>query len=60
MNFENWVNGEVSKIGHHFSNGKFYKLILSKNVDNKKCASKLVFFDEKKLREILIIFDIEN
>ena len=20
MNFENWVNGEVSKIGHYFSN----------------------------------------
>ena len=20
LNFENWVNGEVSKIGHHFSN----------------------------------------
>ena len=19
LNFENWVNGEVSKIGHHFS-----------------------------------------
>ena len=22
LNFENWVNGEVSKIGHHFSISK--------------------------------------
>ena len=41
MNFENWVNGEVSK-----------------NVNNKKCAPKLIFFNEKKMRKIRIIFDI--
>ena len=35
-------------------------VILSKNVNNKKCAPKLVFFNEKKLRKIQIIFDIEN
>ena len=44
LNFENWVNGEVSK-----------------NVNNKKCAPKLIFFNEKKkLRKIRIIFDIES
>ena len=32
----------------HFSNIFFFKLILSKNVNNKKCAPKLVFFNEKK------------
>ena len=34
--------------------------MLSKNVDNKKCAPKLVFFNEKKIRKIPMIFDIEN
>ena len=34
-NFENWSNGELSKIGHHFSN----KLMVS-NVNFKKCAPK--------------------
>ena len=36
-------------------------MILSKNVNNKKCAPKLVFFNEKKkLRKIRMIFDIET
>jgi hypothetical protein len=34
LNFEFWINGELSKIGHHFSNKEFQKLILSKNVNN--------------------------
>ena len=34
--------------------------MLSKNVNNKKCAPELIFFNEKKLRKIQIIFDIEN
>ena len=59
LNFEFWINGELSKIGHHFSNKKSQKLILSKNVNNKKCAPKLVFFN-KKMRKIWMIFDIEN
>ena len=32
LNFENWVNGEVPKIGHHFS-----KESDSKIDANKKC-----------------------
>ena len=32
----------------------------SKNANNKICAPKLIFFNEKKLRKIRIIFDIEN
>ena len=43
--FENWSSGELSKIGHRFSN---------------KCAPKLVFFNETKLRKFTMIFDIEN
>ena len=35
-------------------------MMLSKNVNNKKCAPKLIFFIEKKLRKIRIIFDIEK
>ena len=34
-NLENWCSGELSKIGHHFSN----KLMVS-NVNFKKCAPK--------------------
>ena len=34
--------------------------MLSKNVNNKKCAPNLIFFNEKKMRKIQIIFDIEN
>ena len=30
LNFEFWINGELSKIGHHFSNKVIQKLILSK------------------------------
>ena len=58
LNFEFWINGELSKIGHHFSNKVIQKLILSKNVNNKKCAPKLVFFN-KKMRKIWMIFDKE-
>ena len=42
LNFENWFNGELSKIGNNFSD----KVI--KNVNNKKCAPKLALFNEKK------------
>ena len=54
FNLQFWINGELSKIGHHFSDEKI------KNVNNKKCAPKLVFFNEKTLRMIPMIFDIEN
>jgi hypothetical protein len=63
LNFEFWINGELSKIGHHFRNKKIQKIILSKNVSNTKYAPKLVFFNEKNLRkidfesQILALFD---
>ena len=31
-----------------------------KNVNNKNCAPKFIFFNEKKIRKIPMIFDIEN
>ena len=46
LNFENWVNGKVSKIGHHFRKWSDLKLMLSKNVTNKKCAPKLILFND--------------
>ena len=51
MNYENWCSGELSKIGHHFGNKVILKLMLSKNVNNKKGAPKLVFFNEKKIEK---------
>ena len=59
-NFNNWSNGELSKIGHHFSNKRLKKLVLSKNINNNKCAPKFVFFNEKKIRKLRMIFDVEN
>ena len=47
MNFENWVNGEVSKIEHYFS-----KLSDLKINGIKTCAPKLIFFNKKKLGKI--------
>ena len=32
----------------------------SKNVNNRKCAPKIIFFYEKNFRKIQIIFDFEN
>ena len=34
--------------------------MLSKNANNKKCAPKLIFFNENKKRKIPMIFDKEN
>ena len=40
-----------SKIWPNFSNKVVEKLMLSKSVNNKKCAPKLVFFNEKKIEK---------
>jgi len=49
-----------SKIGHHFRNKTFFKIKVSKNTFYKKGAPKLILFDEKKIRKIRMIFDLEN
>ena len=36
------------------------KVMLSKNVIYKRCAPKFVFFNEKKIRKIPVIFDMEK
>ena len=56
MNFENWCTCELLKIGHHFSNKVIQKSLLSKTVNNKKYALKLIFFHEKKSRKIPMIW----
>ena len=55
FNFENWVNGEESKIGHHFRK----QSDLNSDVI-EKCAPKSIFFIKKRLGNIRIIFDFEN
>ena len=55
LNFENWVNGKVSKIGHHFRKYSFQKMSTTKSVPLKwYSCMKSVF------KKIGIIFDIEN
>ena len=49
LNFESWISGEVSKIRHHFKNKSRSISMLSKNVNNKKRAPKVIFFTEKKI-----------
>ena len=49
----NWVNGEVSKIRHHFRKQSDLKIDVIKNFYNKKCAPKLMFFNEKKIEKDL-------
>ena len=49
-----------SKIGYHFRKQSGSKIEVCKNDDNKKPPSKLIFFYEKKIRKIRMIFDIEN
>ena len=53
--YASWVDlpslATLSKIWPNFSNKVVEKLILSKNANNKKCASKFVFFNEKKIEK---------
>ena len=53
LNFENWViMGRCQKLGI-IVESKVMLII-------KKCAPKLIFFKQKKLRQIWIIFGVEN
>ena len=51
-----WVDlpsfANSSKIWPNISNKVVEKLMLSKSVNNKKCAPKLVFFNEKKIEKV--------
>ena len=53
LNFKNWSSGELSKkkLGITLKNKLNWKLGLSKNVGNKKCAPEFVFFNEKNIQE---------
>ena len=55
MDFENWINGEVSKIRPHFRKESDLEIDVI-----KKCAPKLILFNEKKIGKIQTIFDLEN
>ena len=58
MNFENWCNGERSKIEYFFSNNVILKMMLSKDGNNKKCAPKLVFFNKKEIKKDSVDFKL--
>ena len=57
-NFGSPSSDSSSKIGRHFSNKVILKLMLSKNVNNQECTPELVYFNEKNMRKIQILFDI--
>ena len=54
------VHTDRQKLGTILENKVVQKLKFSKNDNNKKPSSKLIFFNEKKIRKIRMIFDIEN
>ena len=54
-NFDNWSNGELAKIGHHFRKYTDLKIDII-----KKCAPKFIFFNEKKIQKDSDDFYIEN
>ena len=56
MNFDNWSNGELSKIGHCFSNNVILKMMLSKDGNIKRWAPKLVNFNEKEIKKDSVDF----
>ena len=43
--------GRCQKLGIVLENEVIQKLILSKNVNIKKCSPKLIFFNEKKIEK---------
>ena len=55
-----FLSKSCQKMDVIFENKVVQKLKFSKNVNIKKYAPKLIFFNEKKIRKIQIIFVIEN
>ena len=54
------VHTNCQKLGTILENKVVQKLKFSKYDNKKKPSSKLIFFNEKKIRKIPMIFDIEN
>ena len=54
------VHTDRPKLGTILENEVVQKLKFSKKDKNKKPSSKLIFFNEKKIRKIQMVFDIEN
>ena len=59
LNFEFWINGQLSKIWNHFSNKVFKKLFYQKMSLTKNVLLNW-YSSMKKKRKIWMIFDIEN
>ena len=60
LNFEIGLKGRRQKLSIILENKVKKKIMLPKNVNNKKCTLKLIFFDEKMLKKIWMMFDTEN
>ena len=48
LNFKKWSNGELSKIERHFRKQSDLQIDVMKRCQFKKCATKFIFFNEKK------------
>ena len=59
LNFENWSSGELSKLEMIFESKMILQLSYQK-LSIKKCATKLVLFNEKKSERFQMIFEVEN
>jgi hypothetical protein len=55
-----FVHTDRQKLGTILENNAVQKLKFSKNDNFKKHSSKLIFFNEKKIRKIRMIIDVEN
>ena len=55
-----YMLSSLSKIGPDFSENLVIKLEFPKNYFHKNCAPKILFFNEKKIIKIRMIFGIEN
>ena len=54
------VVANCQKLGIILENKGIYKLMLLKNVNNEKCASKLLVFNKEKIEKHSDNFDVEN
>ena len=58
LNFEFWINGNLSKIGHHFSNKNYLRIDYYRKMLKTKHALLNWYSSMKKMKKM--IFDVEN
>ena len=60
LDFEIGVMASCQTLGIILKSKVIYKLMLLRNVNNKKFAPRFVSFNEKIIQKIWMIFDVEN